>query len=136
MQNNMQNKKDIKILLVEDNQIFINVAKEILCDYTLYIAKTLHDSFIEYNKNNPSIVLIDISLPDGSGHELLKYIRKQDQNCNVIMLTSSRLDEDRTSSINAGASGYIVKPYSEKMIMESIDKYIKNLPQLVVSNRF
>ncbi|VAX24854.1 hypothetical protein MNBD_NITROSPINAE02-244 [hydrothermal vent metagenome] len=60
----------------------------------------------------PGIVLLDIKMPRVNGIEVLKHIRDSDKfhQLPVIMLTSSKLEEDRLKSYNMGATAYIEKP--------------------------
>jgi CheY-like chemotaxis protein len=62
----------------------------------------------------PHLVLLDISLGDGSGHELLAEIRGSGElgDLPVVMLTSSDLPADRERAKALGANGYLVKPNS------------------------
>jgi len=60
----------------------------------------------------PGIVLLDIKMPRVDGIEVLKHIRASDEfhQLPVIMLTSSKMEEDRLRSYALGATAYIVKP--------------------------
>jgi CheY-like chemotaxis protein len=61
---------------------------------------------------HPALILLDLNLPKISGIEILKRIRSDERTNKipVVILTSSRLDQDRIESYNLGVNSYIVKP--------------------------
>lgn len=60
----------------------------------------------------PGILLLDINMPKMNGHEVLDQIRGEPRFCNlpVIILTTSKTEEDRVRSYDLGATAYIKKP--------------------------
>ncbi len=60
----------------------------------------------------PGILLLDINMPKMNGHEVLDQIRGEPRFCNlpVIVLTTSKAEEDRVRSYDLGATAYIKKP--------------------------
>lgn len=113
----------LKILLIEDNGIFLNIVSELLVEHNVKWAKTAEEGFEKYKQFHPNITFLDISLPDGNGHELLGKIKLYDQDAYVIMMTASRLKEDILESMEEGAQGYIVKPFASDMLNECIREY-------------
>jgi two-component system, OmpR family, response regulator QseB len=59
-----------------------------------------------------SIVLMDISLPDGSGLDALQYMRESGNRTPVIMLTARDTVDDRVRGLDAGADDYLPKPFA------------------------
>jgi CheY-like chemotaxis protein len=115
--------KKLSILVVEDNSMFIKIAEDMLSDHNVICVATGHEGIEQYIKNEPNITMLDIALPDMSGHDVLKEIKKLNENAYVIMLTASRLREDVLKSIDEGAEGYIMKPFSDEMIKQCIHDY-------------
>lgn len=113
----------LKILLIEDNGIFLNIVSELLIDHNVTWAKTVEEGLEKYKQFRPNITFLDISLPDGNGHELLVKIKAYDKDAYVIMMTASRLKEDILESMEEGAQGYIVKPFASDMLNECIREY-------------
>jgi DNA-binding NtrC family response regulator len=91
--------------------------------YDLLSAVTYQEGLAKYKENTPEITFLDISLPDGSGHDLLKEIRRITPDAYVIMMTASRIREDILQSMKEGAEGYIMKPFSSEMVKECIKEY-------------
>jgi DNA-binding response OmpR family regulator len=116
-------KEKLSILIVEDNGMFLNVAEEMLAEHNVITATTAKDGLNNYIQHKPDITLLDIALPDGSGHDVLCGIRKINPEAYVIMLTGSRLREDVIKSMNEGAEGYIMKPFSNDMIRECVKEF-------------
>ena len=65
----------------------------------------------QMTENNPSLILLDVNLPDGSGFDFLKEVR---QYCTVpvIMLTANDMESDMVYGLENGAVDYITKPFS------------------------
>jgi CheY-like chemotaxis protein len=115
--------KPIHILLVEDNEGDILLTREALEDAkiitTLSVAKDGKEAidFLSHQGKHtdaplPDLLLLDINLPKKNGHEVLKYI-KEDENLKhipVIMLTTSSSERDINSSYGNYANCYITKP--------------------------
>ncbi len=123
MENNAS--KELSVLIVEDNDMFLNLAAEMLQGHKVATAKTGNDGINKFKYNNPDITFLDIGLPDKDGHAVLAEILAINKNAFVIMLTSSNLKKDVEASFQKGAKGYIIKPFSRKKIKDSIDNYIK-----------
>lgn len=113
----------LKILLVEDNGIFLNIVSELLSDHIVKGAKTIEEGMDKYKQFKPDITFLDIALPDGSGHDLLLKLKDYDKSAYVIMMTASRLKEDILKSMDEGAQGYVVKPFASDMLNECLKEY-------------
>jgi DNA-binding NarL/FixJ family response regulator len=72
-------------------------------------AGTMADAIREAARTRPDVIVMDVRLPDGSGIEATREIRAQNEQINVLMLTSFADDEALFSSIMAGARGYVLK---------------------------
>lgn len=118
-----QNKDRLKVLIVEDDEMFRKLSGEMLREYTVFYAKNASEALQKFQLNNPDITFLDIGLPDRSGHEVLKEIRKIKPDAFVIMLTASNLKQDVKDSISSGSSGYIIKPFSRKQISNAVEKF-------------
>lgn len=123
---------DIKILLVEDNLEDAAITKRVLShnmlEKGLFIATSGKEALALLQNRNvadlPNLILLDINLPDISGIDLLKSIKK-DKNLSkipVLILTGSNEDQDIQKSYDLGASSYLVKPISNDALMLVIEK--------------
>ena len=78
---------------------------------------------------SPNIVLMDIFLPSGSGVELLKWMRKDEINSDVIFVTAEKNIDAVSEAFRYGAVDYLVKPFTFKRFSDSLktvrERYIK-----------
>ncbi|MCD8286983.1 MAG: response regulator transcription factor [Clostridia bacterium] len=63
-------------------------------------------------EDTPDVALLDIMLPDGSGLDVLKYVKAKCPSVAVIMLTAKGREEDKVTGLNMGADDYVTKPFS------------------------
>jgi len=115
-----------KILIVDDELGIRESLKLILeKDYDVDIATNCQEC-LEYLKQNPvELVLLDIKMPRVSGIETLKQIKSINPNIKIVMVTGYKSVETATEAIHAGASDYVVKPFSSKDILEAVEKILK-----------
>jgi DNA-binding response OmpR family regulator len=104
----------MKILIVEDNPELAFEVKEYLTGsgYICKISKSCEEALEEINSNDYDIMLLDLGLPDGSGFDILKAIRKTDAKIAVIILTAQGELEDRVNGLQLGADDYLTKPFA------------------------
>src|SRR5256885_1301923 len=67
----------------------------------------------------PVLVLLDIGLPDGSGLDVARELRRQSQ-VPIIMLTARGSEADRVAGLELGADDYIVKPFSAREVIARV----------------
>jgi PAS domain S-box-containing protein len=115
------------ILIVEDDLISLEYMKEIIepTGATTILKKTGEEGYQAYKENfSVDLILMDIRLPDISGLEIIKRIRKTDKNVKIIAQTAHAMGEDRNIALQAGANDYIAKPIVIGDFLRIIDKYI------------
>lgn len=117
-----------KILVVEDEKDILNLIRRVLLreNYTVICAETGEEAFQELYDKGPDLLLLDINLPDISGWEICKKIRKDPlfKNIPIIMLTIRSSTEDKVKGLNLGADDYIPKPFSPKELLARIKKLL------------
>ena len=71
----------------------------------------------------PCVILLDINMPKMNGHEFLNGINKNTtfKNIPIIMLTSSKEQQDVDNSFEQGISGYVLKPVDYRQFLASIN---------------
>ncbi len=70
------------------------------------------------------LIILDINLPDGSGFDLLKKIRR-DSSVPVIILTANDLETDEVTGLSLGADDYITKPFSLMVLRARIENVLR-----------
>jgi DNA-binding response OmpR family regulator len=105
------------ILLVEDEQAITEPLAEALEreGFEPRVAGTAADALSSARSDPPDLVLLDIGLPDGSGLDVCRELRK-DGDMPIIMLTARGAEADRVLGLELGADDYIVKPFSAREV--------------------
>ena len=120
----------MEILTVDDSnliQIRLEYAiKKIINDVTLHKAMNCEEAEKQLLLLNPDLVILDISLPDGSGIDILRNIKKQTPLLPVFMFTSFPTGEFKKSCLELGADAFFDKS-NFSGLMHSIDLLHKNL---------
>ena len=122
--------KDNKpILLAEDDVVDAMTVKrafkEIHITNPLIIVENGEEA-LEYLRNpdneKPAIILLDLNMPKMNGIEFLKIAKKEDdlKRIPVVVLTTSKEEQDRLESFNLGVSGYMIKPVDYAQFLEII----------------
>ena len=85
--------------------------------------------FLKNSENEkPGIILLDLNMPKMNGVEFLKIAKKDDnlKKIPVVVLTTSKEEQDKVDSFNLGVAGYMVKPVDYRKFVEvvkTIDLY-------------
>lgn len=111
-----------KILLVEDSETIIMGLKYSLEqeNFNVEIAKTVLESKKIIEKEEFDLVLLDITLPDGNGFDICKYI-KQKRDLPVIFLTARDEETNVVMGLDLGADDYIIKPFRIRELISRIN---------------
>lgn len=112
-----------KILIVEDDRGLNRGIALALKEETVEFlsALTLAQAKEIWKNNAVDMVLLDVNLPDGSGYELLKEIRRASQ-IPVLMLTANDLEIDEVTGFRLGADDYITKPFSLMVLRARVER--------------
>lgn len=79
-----------------------------------------------YKQTSPDIVTMDITMPVMGGLEALEEIIAYDPNANVIMCSAMGQQKLVVEAIELGANDFIVKPFDEKRVMETVNNILRN----------
>jgi DNA-binding response OmpR family regulator len=102
----------VQILLVEDDAMLATAIVDGLGPrYGIQWVATLADAELAMMTEHPELVILDLSLPDGSGLDLLKRWRTAGRDEPVLILTARDRVADRIAGLNAGADDYVTKPF-------------------------
>ena len=112
-----------KILIVEDDRGLNRGIALALKEETVEFlsALTLAQAQEIWKNNAVDMVLLDVNLPDGSGYELLKEIRRASQ-IPVLMLTANDLEIDEVTGFRLWADDYITKPFSLMVLRARVER--------------
>jgi two-component system, OmpR family, response regulator RegX3 len=101
------------VLLVEDEASIAEPFARALGreGFDAEVAPTAAAARAAFARSRPSIVLLDLTLPDGDGRELCRQWRRESR-VPIIMLTARGTETDRVVGLELGADDYVVKPFS------------------------
>lgn len=124
----------MKILLVEDNLDIVSNLTTLLSNnnYLVEYGTTIKEALEKLNKTY-SLVILDISLPDGLGTDLFLEIKKNYQ-IPSIFLTAKDLESDIVNGFNLGIDDYITKPFLSGELLARINKILNVNKLIKVSN--
>lgn len=101
-----------RVLLVEDDPAVADAVKVLLetRQFTVDVAATGHDGLGRVDDAAYDLCVLDIVLPDISGIEVLRELRRYHQ-VPVLLLTARSASRDKVAGLDAGADDYLVKPF-------------------------
>lgn len=113
-------------VLITDDAMFMRMQlKTIISELGYEVVGEAKDGFeaIEKNKElNPDIITMDITMPNLSGTEAVKEIRKTDSDVKIIMCSAMGQQRMVLEAIEAGAQDFIVKPFTPERVQEAFHK--------------
>lgn len=112
------------ILIVEDQEFSRNLLHGMLSKiYPCYSAVNAEEALQLYAEHIPCIVFLDIELPDMNGHDLAAFLKQQDPDSFIAMVTANHYDKDVKRALENKVQGFVAKPYSKQKILDVIAKY-------------
>jgi two-component system chemotaxis response regulator CheY len=118
----------MKRVLVVDDSIFMRMAvKRILDENGFEVIGEAENgaiAVIKYKELKPDIVTMDITMPEMTGLEALKEIRKFDPEAKVIMVSAMGQEAMVRETIILGAKSFIVKPFKNDYVIQTLNKVL------------
>jgi two-component system phosphate regulon response regulator PhoB len=121
--------KQINVLVVDDESAIREMIRFGLSrsGMTVECAVDGREALTKISENLPDILLLDWMMPNMSGPELTRRLRKDPLTAHIpiIMLTARVADDDKVTGLNAGADDYVVKPFSPKELIARIQAVLR-----------
>ncbi|HPZ24205.1 MAG TPA: response regulator transcription factor, partial [Bacilli bacterium] len=117
----------MNILIVEDNDIIAHGLEYYLTNegFKIHINSTSNEAKNTIKNNKFNLIILDISLPDGNGFDLCKYI-KEENDTPIIFLTAYDEEKDIVKAFDLGAEDYIVKPFRNRELLSRINNVLRH----------
>lgn len=116
--------RTIRLMLVDDHPVMRAGLANLLSGEPGFSvvaqASDARSALVGWREHRPDVLLLDISLPDLDGIEVLRQIRAEAPQARVLMLTSSEAKEDFRQSMAAGAAGYVTKSVGPDVLFAAI----------------
>lgn len=117
-----------KILVIEDDPAIQKGIKELLRleSYDTLLCSDGREGLETAMKENPDLILLDISLPSMNGFDICRKLRERNFRNPVIMLTSRGEQIDKVLGLELGANDYITKPFDSRELIARIHSQLRN----------
>ena len=114
----------IRLVIVDDHALFREgLASIIRLEPDIEVsglAGSVREAVDVVRTLKPDVVLMDFTLPDGTGADATRMVLKEDPDCKIIFLTMSEDDENLFAAIRSGAKGYLLKNMSPSKLVATI----------------
>jgi DNA-binding response OmpR family regulator len=111
-----------RILIIDDERSVHDVARAYLEDqgYEVLSAIGGRDGLALAQALHPSVVILDLMLPDLPGEEVCTELRRGSDNLAIVMLTAKSTEDDRIRGLDLGADDYLSKPFSPRELVARV----------------
>ncbi len=112
-----------RVLVVEDDRKLANalIAGISAEGYLVTLASSAEEGFFLLHREQPELIVLDVTLPNRTGLDLLEQIRSEQIDVRVILLTSHNSVEDRVQGLRTGADDYLGKPFSFSELIARVE---------------
>lgn len=128
-----------KVLVVDDDARMTKLLKMTLEDrhYGLFFACNGDQALAITEREKPDLMFLDIMMPGRNGYEVCRTVksRKSTAGVRVVMLSSLDGDDARRRAMEAGADGYISKPFSPLDLIRQVEETLRAYPRQARLNR-
>lgn len=124
-----------KVLIVEDEDKLSRVLELELTyeNYETTIVNNGQDALTHILQNEWDVVLLDIMIPELSGLEVLRRVRRENIQTPIILLTARDMVHDKVSGLDLGANDYVTKPFQIEELLARIRTQLRSIPKEDVS---
>jgi DNA-binding response OmpR family regulator len=113
---------DVRILVVEDDPAVAEALVEGICGegYQVHHEPTAAGAVAHVRAHHPHLIVLDVRLPDGSGFDVCRELRRSGARQPILMLTVQADEVDQVVGLEAGADDYVTKPYRLRELLARI----------------
>ncbi|MGI4831694.1 MAG: response regulator transcription factor [Janthinobacterium lividum] len=116
-----------RILVIEDDRKLADALRAGIAaeGYDVSVASSAEEGFFLVHNQHPDLLLLDLTLPERNGLDLLRQIRQQQVDLRIMILTSHNSVPDRVEGLRSGADDYLGKPFSFPELTARIDALLR-----------
>lgn len=118
-----------KILIVDDSVETLELLTRNLFSegYKVFTASNVPDAINFLENNEIDLVISDIKMPKVSGFDLIRYVRENLKNTEVMVITGYASVEGAVKAVKAGAEEYLAKPFTDEELFQAVKKALEKL---------
>jgi len=115
-----------RILIIDDEQNILNVVGDYLrnTSFAVYTADRGRKALEMFSEVEPDFIILDLNLPDVSGEEICREIRKI-SDVPILMLTAKTSEDEKVQGLNLGADDYLTKPFSPRELVGRVNAILR-----------
>ncbi len=112
----------MRLLIVEDNERLAQLMARLLADnrFTADVVATVEEAQAAVALVDYDLILLDLSLPDGDGRDVLRSLRRAGHAARILVITARAEVVERVATLNEGADDYLVKPFSHDELLARV----------------
>lgn len=114
----------MKVLICDDHELFrsglISALQELDQQLDILEVGTLEAAREQLSQHPIDLLLLDLNLPDGFGHDMMHLIERNHPNTRVVFVSANEDPKDVRKSLDAGAQGFIPKTHSKAVLMGAL----------------
>jgi DNA-binding response OmpR family regulator len=111
----------MRVLLIDDEPFYYKLLNKPMKDagHALEYSKTGKDGLAKVSATKPDVIIVDLRLPDISGHDILERLRRDSEfsNIPVIVITAKNELGDKLKAFELGADDYLIKPFQPEELV-------------------
>jgi DNA-binding response OmpR family regulator len=121
----------MRLLVVEDNQKLAALMAKLLAEnlFAVDVVPTVEEAKEALTTVDYDLILLDLSLPDGDGGEILRSLRRARRSTRILVATARADVVLRIETLNDGADDYLVKPFSLDELLARIRALLRRPPE-------
>ena len=118
-----------KVLIIEDDRKLSEALAAGVdgAGYEVRTAASAEEGFFLVHSHHPDLLLLDLTLPQRNGLDLLQQLRGEQTDVRVLILTSHNTVDDRVAGLRLGADDYLGKPFSFPELLARIDALLRRI---------
>ena len=127
MNNSKENYESARILVVDDSALTLEVIQRNLsaAGYDVYTVASVDQAIDFLEQDSVDLVITDIKMPKISGLELLKYVKENLKDTEIMIITGYPSIKGAVEAVKDGAEDYLVKPFTDEELLAAVAKMLE-----------
>jgi two-component system, OmpR family, phosphate regulon response regulator PhoB len=116
------------ILLIDDDEVVSSILERVLgsAGHSVDVVHKLGDGRDALDASDYDLVLLDINLPDGSGLDFLRSVRREgNRSTPIVVLSGMRQEDTIVQGFELGADDFVTKPFSPMELVARVDRWTR-----------